>query len=76
MSKMIQLRNVPDGLYRRLKSRAALEGFSLSGYLLKEIEQVVSRPTLHEVAARLATRTAVKYKISPAEILREGRSRR
>lgn len=53
-----------------------MEGFSLSGYLLKEIEQVVSRPTLQEVAARLATRTAVKYKISPAEILREGRSRR
>jgi plasmid stability protein len=75
MSKIIQIRNVPDGLHRRLKSRAALEGFSLSGYLLKEIEQVVSRPTLQEVAERLATRTAVKYKISPAKILREERSR-
>jgi antitoxin FitA len=76
MSKMIQVRNVPEGLHRRLKSRAALEGFSLSGYLLKEIEQVVSRPTLQEVADRLATRTAVKYKISPAQILREERNRR
>jgi plasmid stability protein len=75
MSKMIQVRNVPEGLHRRLKSRAAMEGFSLSGYLLKEIEQVVSRPTLQEVADRLATRTAVKYKISPAQILREERNR-
>ena len=76
MSKMIQVRNVPEGLHRRLKSRAALEGLSLSGYLLKEIEQVVNRPTLQELAERVAARSAVKYKISPAEILREERSRR
>jgi plasmid stability protein len=48
VSKTIQIRNVPEGLHRKLKSRAALEGFSLSGYLLKEIEQVVRRPTLQE----------------------------
>ena len=76
MSKMIQIRNVPEGLHRKLKSRAALEGFSLSGYLLKEIEQIASRPTLQEVVERLVTRTAVKCKVSPAEILREERSRR
>jgi antitoxin FitA len=75
MSKMIQIRNVPERLHRRLKSRAAAEGCSLSEYLLKVLEQVVSRPTLQELAERLATRTAVKYKISPAEILRQERSR-
>ena len=32
MSKMIQLRNVPDVLHRRLKARAAIEGMSLSEY--------------------------------------------
>jgi plasmid stability protein len=73
---MIQVRNVPEGVHRRLKSRAAMEGFSLSEYLLKEIEQVASRPTVQELAERLAARTKVKYKISPAEILREERSRR
>jgi antitoxin FitA len=30
MSVMIQIRNVPDALHRRLKSRAALAGMSLS----------------------------------------------
>ena len=76
MSTMIQIRNVPDGLHRRLKSRASLEGLSLSGYLLREIGQVASRPTLQELAERLAQRTPVKYKVSPAEILREERGRR
>jgi antitoxin FitA len=76
MSKMIQVRNVPEGVHRKLKSRAALEGLSLSGYLLKEIGQVVSRPTLKELAERLATRAAVEYEVSPAEILREERGRR
>lgn len=76
MSKMIQVRNVPDALHRRLKSRAALQGLSLSGYLLKEIEQVANRPTLQELAERLAARTSVKYKVPPADILREERSRR
>ena len=76
MSKMIQIRNVPDSLHRQLKSRAALEGLSLSDFLLKEIEQVAERPTLRELATRLATRTPVQYKVSPAQILREERSRR
>jgi plasmid stability protein len=76
MSKMIQIRNVPDPLHRRLKSRAALEGLSLSDFLLKEIEQVAERPTLKELTERLATRTSVQYKVSPAEILRVERNRR
>jgi plasmid stability protein len=76
MSKMIQIRNVPDGLHRKLKSRAALEGVSLSDLLLKELEHVAERPTMKELAERLARRAPVKYKISPAEILREERSRR
>ena len=76
MSKMIQIRNVPDALHRKLKSRAALEGVSLSDLLLREIEQLAERPTVKELAERLARRATVKYKISPAEILREERNRR
>ena len=40
MSVMIQIRNVPEALHRRLKARAALGGRSLSEYLLDEIRQV------------------------------------
>ena len=73
---MVQIRNVPEVLHRRLKSRAALEGLSLSDFLLKEIEQLAERPTLRELAERLASRTPVRYKVSPAQILREERNRR
>jgi hypothetical protein len=65
---------------RRIAQKAEIpsgaRGFSLSAFLLKEIEQVVNQPTLQEIADRIATRTAVKYKVSPADILREERSRR
>ena len=73
---MIQVRNVPLELHGKLKSRAALEGMSLSDFLLREIQQIADRPTLAELAARLEARTQVKFRISPAQILREQRSRR
>jgi antitoxin FitA len=76
MPKMIQIRNVPETVHRRLKSRAALEGLSLSEFLLKEIEQVAERPSLKELAERLTARTPVKYKIAPSQILRQERARR
>jgi plasmid stability protein len=76
MSKMIQIRNVPDPLHRKIKSRAALEGLSLSEFLLQEIERVAERPSPKELAERLARRAPVEYKISPAQILREERARR
>jgi antitoxin FitA len=73
MSKMIQIRNVSDSLHRRLRSRATVEGLSLSDFLLKEIQQIAERPTLKELFERLATRTRVKCRVSPAQILREER---
>jgi hypothetical protein len=45
------LRNVPDALHRRLKSRAALAGMSLSDYLLSEIRQLAELPTIDEPRA-------------------------
>jgi antitoxin FitA len=76
MSKMIQLRNVPDDLHRRLKARAALEGLSLSDYLLREVEHVAERPTLAELKERLARRLPVNPRVAPAEALRAERERR
>jgi antitoxin FitA len=76
MSKMIQVRNVPDRLHRKLKSRAASEGISLSDFVLREMEHAAERPTLKELAERIAKLPPVKYKRSPAEILREERDRR
>jgi plasmid stability protein len=73
MSKMIQIRNVPDELHRRLKSRAAQAGMSLSDYLLNEIRQVAERPTWEEYRARLATRSPVTVSVEPVDIIRETR---
>lgn len=75
MSKMIQLRNVPDDLHRTLKSRAALAGKSLSDYLLAEIREVACRPTLEELEARLRSRTPIESSLDPVDLIREVRDR-
>ena len=43
MTKMIQIRHVPEALHRRLRARAALAGMSLSDYLRNEIEVAAGR---------------------------------
>lgn len=76
MSKMIQLRNVPDDLHRRLKSRAAMAGMSLSDYLLGEIKEISERPTLEELRERLHQRKPVSADIDTAVLVREEREAR
>ena len=76
MSKMIQLRNVPDILHRRLKARAAMAGMSLSDYLLSEIKEIAERPTLAEFRERLHQREPVGYFVDTARLLREERDAR
>ncbi len=73
---MIQIRNVPEGLHRRLKSRAALAGKSLSDYLLDEIRRVAERPSLDELRERLAKRPKAKLSLSPADAVRAERESR
>jgi antitoxin FitA len=75
MSSMIQIRNVPDALHRRLKSRAALAGMSLSDYLLSELRKVAELPTLEELRKRLESRTRVTPSVPPAQAVREERDR-
>ena len=76
MAKMIQLRHVPDPLHRKLKARAALEGMSLSDYLLREVERWAERPTLTELKQRLAQLPPVVPRVSPADAIRAERDRR
>lgn len=73
MSKMIQIRNVPDELHRTLKTRAAQLGMSLSDYLLSEIHQIADKPTLEEYLARVSDRGTVRVKESPADVIRRHR---
>jgi antitoxin FitA len=73
MSKMIQLRHVPDPLHRQLKARAAMEGLSLSDFLIREAKKLVDRPTVAEIRERLARRSTVNTRMSAAEALRRER---
>ncbi|HEV3188984.1 MAG TPA: hypothetical protein VGY54_00735, partial [Polyangiaceae bacterium] len=59
-----------------LKARAALEGKSLSDYLLAEIAESAERPTVSELRARLAGRSPVSPARKPALALREERNSR
>jgi antitoxin FitA len=76
MSVMIQIRNVPDALHRRLKSRAALAGMSLSDFLLSQIREAAERPTLEELRARLKGRSEVTPSVPPVAAIRAERDRR
>ncbi len=73
MSKMIQIRNVPDELHRTLKAKAAHLGMSLSDYLLSEIEQVAEKPTLSEMMERLRSREPVELDEPPEVTIRRMR---
>jgi antitoxin FitA len=73
MSKMIQIRNVPDALHRKLKARAAVAGKSLSDYLLAEIERVAALPTREEMLARIHGRSRVELKVPAADVIRRER---
>lgn len=75
MAKMIQLRNASDALHRKLKARAALEGKSLSDYVLDEIRRAADRPTLSEIKDRLHHRQPVRPSLAPAKAIREERER-
>ncbi len=70
---MIQIRNVPPELHRKLKVRAAQSGMSLTDYLLAEIEQIASLPTPEEFKARLHSLPPLELDVAPHEIVRSMR---
>lgn len=75
MSKMIQIRNVPDDLHRELKMRAAAAGMSMSDYIKRELDRRSRKSTIKEVAARSQGRSA-EWNLTTQDIvdtIREGR---
>jgi plasmid stability protein len=70
MSKMIQIRNVPDELHRKLKVRAAERGTSLSDFLLAEVEEIADRPTVAELMERLSVEEPVDVDEPPEVTIR------
>ena len=76
MSMMIQIRNVPETLHRRLKARAAMEGMSMSLYILRGIEKSLERPSRRALLQAIREQPEIAVDQSPADVLREERELR
>jgi antitoxin FitA len=74
--KMLQIRNVPDELHRRLKARAAMEGTTLSEYALTELRRSMERPTRSELLERIRDRPGTRSTESAADAVRAERDAR
>lgn len=72
---MLQVRNVPDDLHRRLKERAARDGTTMSELVLRELPRIADEPPLAEVVARIRARTPVPG-LDAAALIREDRDTR
>ena len=71
MSKMIQIRNVPDEVHKALKVRAAKEGMSLSDFLRREVTKVAEKPSLAEIIERIRRREPVELDEDPVVTIRK-----
>jgi plasmid stability protein len=56
MGVLVQIRDLPEPVHRKLKARAAASGTSLSEYLRSLLAREAARPTPEELAARVAAR--------------------
>ena len=70
MSKVIQIRDVPEWLHSTLKARAAREGTSLD-FINRELVRIVERPTMREWLELTARAKPIRTKRSAAQIVRE-----
>ncbi len=76
MSKMVQIRNMPEQMHRTLKARAAREGQSLSDFILAELRRTTERPTLAEMLERLKSHPPENPIPTPTQVIREERDSR
>jgi plasmid stability protein len=72
---MLQIRNVPDEVHRKLKAKAARAGVTLSELLAREARRLADQPTLEEMVERLLSLPRRTLKTSPSRMVREARGR-
>jgi len=73
MSRVIKIHNVPEGMHRILKARAAMAGMSLSDFLLAEMRNLAERPTISELRDRVRRRAPIAAGVSAAATVRHKR---
>ena len=76
VSKMIQVRSVPDKLHRELVRRARRRGVTLTHYIQQILEREVARPPIEDVFKRIAKLPRVDIGRPVEEIIREAREER
>lgn len=73
---MVQIRNVPREVHRRLKARAAIEGLTMSDFVLREVRKALERTTREEMLERLTAQPIRRLRKPPAAVIRAGRGAR
>ena len=73
---MVQIRNVPPELHRKLKARAAMEGLSMSDFVMRELRKALERPSRQEILDRLRARPVRRLASTAAEVVRADRDAR
>jgi plasmid stability protein len=76
MSKLLQVRHLPDALHRRLKVRAAQRGLTLSDYVLSILRRADAEPSIDEWLETLRTQPQTELSSTPAELIRSARPHR
>jgi antitoxin FitA len=67
MSKMVQIRHVPDALHKQLRAKALAADLTLSDYLLREVAFLAQLPSPEETFEALRQREPVhSRKVSAA----------
>lgn len=57
MTKMLQVRDVPEDVHAELRRRASAAGMTLSDFARQELARLTRRPSLNDLLDRAARRT-------------------
>lgn len=76
MNKILQVRDVPLEVHRRLQARAAEQCRTLTELVREHLVEVAARPTMAETLERLKYAEAVELDETSADAVRAGRDER
>jgi antitoxin FitA len=76
MSKMLQVRNVPDDVHAALVAQARDAGMSLSEYVGRELLRLAAAPSLAELERRAVRRASRMTFQQAADLVRADRDAR
>lgn len=66
MTRMVQVRDVPDDVHAELRRRASAAGMSLSDFALQELSRLARRPSVGDLLDRAAARAADRMTFAEA----------